>query len=68
MGLLSLIKSNGIRAFKQVANIKGNVFYRAKKALDSIEPERTYLLDVFGSIKDTIEKMASIRDLKELKL
>lgn len=68
LGLLSLIKSDGVRAFKQMENRKGNVFCRTKKVLDGVASENTYLLDVFDSIKATIEKMASIRDLKGLKL
>ena len=68
MGVLNLIKSDGARAFKQMENKKGNVFCRAKKVLEAIEPESTYLLDVFVSIKDTIETMISINDLKGLKL
>lgn len=67
MGLLNVLKSDGARAFKQLENKKGNVFYRAKKALDAIEPESTYLFDVFASIKGTIETMMSIHDLKGLK-
>lgn len=67
-GLLSLIKSDGARTFKQLETKKGNAFARAKAILQTIEPEKTYLLEVFDSIKAVIEEMASIRDLKGLKL
>ena len=68
MGLLNLIKSDGVRAFRQMESKKGNAFYRAKETLKRIEPEKIYLLDVFDSIKNTIQVMASIRDLTGLKL
>ena len=66
MGVLSLIKSDGIRAFKQLENKKGNIFYRTKKILNAIDQEKTYLFNVFSSINDTIEKMVSIHELNEL--
>ena len=68
MGLLYFIKNDGSRAFKQMENKRGNAFSRAKATLQAIEPEKTYLLDVFDVVKKAIDEMASIRDLKGLKL
>lgn len=68
IGLLNLIKNDGVRTFKQMKNKKGNAFYRAKKTLNAIDGGNTYLFDVFNYIKLVIVEMASIRDLEKLKL
>ena len=67
LGLLTLIKSEGARAFKQMQAKKGNAFGRAKKTLDVIEAEACYLLKVFVFIRRTIEEMFSIRELEVMK-
>ena len=68
MGLLTLIKSEGARAFKQMERKKSNAFGRAKKILNTVKSDDSYLMGVFSSIKKDVWEMASIRSLDRLKL
>lgn len=67
LGMLTLIKSDGVRAFKQMQAKGANAFGRAKKTLDAVEAEGSYLLSVFVFIRRTIEEMVSIRELEGIK-
>ena len=57
LGMLNLIKGNGIREYKNF----DKSFYRTKKQLDSIEYQDNYLFECFRQIKTDILELKPLR-------